>query len=214
MQYLSNITIINFKYFTSFFNEGMMNILPVSNGDLNGIITRKIINYEVVVSSTHVGSYFIEGLFDRDSSKWWCSKNDPWSFIQLNFNFFGILLTNYTVKAGPWIPDSNYPKQWIVSGFDGEVWENISTVTESNVNVSNKVQTFQSEKTNVFFSSIRFTMTNRTYYSIEQYHFCVDELELFGFIGKANHILFDFSSSNQCSCMYISNYLLFLLASK
>ena len=89
-------------------------------------------------------------------------------------------MTNYSIKVGPWGTNDDYPKQWVVSGYSGESWFNISTITESGMNVASKSKTFPAQDLNIYFSSIRITMTGRNYYSSERYHFCADEFKIFG----------------------------------
>ena len=152
----------------------------VSTEIQNGIISSNIVNFETVVSSNNSLSQIPENLFDRNNATNWCSKNEPWSFVEINFLDFRVLLTNYTVKVGSWGGVGDSPKQWVVSGFNGESWFNISTIFVSGMNVASKSTTFSAQNMNIYFSSIRITMTGGNYVSSERYHFCADEFEIFG----------------------------------
>ena len=183
----------------------MMTVLPLYDGDLNGIITQGFVNFETIVSTNNSAAQIPPNLFDRSNATHWCSKSEPWSFFEIDFIDFGVSLTNYTIKVGPWGETSNYPRQWTVSGFDGRSWLNISNIIESGMNVASKSKTFPSINMNVFFSSLRFTITGVSFHPMQYYHFCADEIEIFGYIGKANQSLFVFSRPRPPNCL---NYMI------
>ena len=103
-----------------------MKIYPKYDGDLNGIISLEMVKYEVIGSSKTLEHENISNIFDRKINTWWMSNIEPSSFVQINFINSYILLTNYTIQVGTYY---NKPKQWVVDGFDGKSWHNISTVT-------------------------------------------------------------------------------------
>ena len=163
----------------------MTSFLPNTDGDLNGIIENHAIEFEHFASSDSQNTH---RLFDRDVGTVWCSSNSQWSFFQLNFSHFGVLLTNYTFQVGDWETDYLYPKEWVVSGFDGFSWHNISTITESGMNSPLRAKTFSTPETNIYFSSIKIMQTGRNYYSSINYQLCLVEFDIFGIIGNTGSI--------------------------
>ena len=96
-----------------------------------------------------------------------------------------IKITDYTFVAlldNPNQIEDHYPRSWSVSGFDGVEWRNISYVPESGITygVPKSFKTFDSGP----FSSLQFTMTDRTYRAgFPGYLFCLTNFEIFGEIG-------------------------------
>ena len=59
-----------------------------------------------------------------------------------------LVVANYTIQVGAYY---NKPKQWVVDGFDGKSWHNISTVKESGLNESGSTKTFRNDGIRAFF---------------------------------------------------------------
>ena len=94
-------------------------------------------------------------------------------------NSKSVKINKYLIKTYN-TPDKDFPRSWVVSGFNGKKWINISTVIESSLNSGDTTKSFDVDIVQPFYK-IKITQIRETYSN--RNHFCMSNIEFFGSIG-------------------------------
>ena len=158
------------------------------NGDdiFNGVLYNNKGKYLITQSTDNAGVNRTENIVDNSASTHACTKNLPYSYFI--FSFYGkntIKVNKYSLRTYLFVGETaTFPKSWVLSGFTGKKWINISTVVESKLNDNDKSDLFQADDTHAF-SAIKITQISEAYgtkYNNLNY-MCIADFELFGSFG-------------------------------
>lgn len=168
----------------------MIEIKASYDGDLYGILRRQPSSFTLTESS-HNSDSVVSNILDNSTTNYWCGENIQWQYFTVSFVSFYFNLKSYVVQTGAWnIELSHYPKAWVVSGFDGKGWHNISTVEVSDMRKNMYAKEFKTDS-NSFYKEFRVTGTGLSY--ADEYFFCINNFDMF---GKINYKYV----SDACTC--------------
>lgn len=156
---------------------------PEKNNLFQGILYNNKEKYLIQQSSDNVNINRTNNIVDDNSASYSCTKNESFSYF--NFTFYGkntVRVTSYSIRSYDINKTTaSYPRSWVLSGYDGKSWINISTVVESNLNSFNKTGTYRTYSSHAF-SALKLTQIREAYNYVHNY-FCFSEFELFGSFG-------------------------------
>ena len=157
----------------------MVKILPKEPGDINGLIHAYPKLFSIKASSSYVGTP--ENMITQ-STNYWCSNNNENEYFTLSFSK-PIYITNYTFRVLDWSKTNNmdYPKQWYGKGKYGKDEILMTSITKSGI-VHQKLMNTYATNTTGPFSEI--TMTHYGMNYRDKLYFCLNKIELFGYLYK------------------------------
>ena len=169
-----------------------MKIYTAGSDLFNGILKNERESYDITSTGENVGDYRYEYLVDGKYNTYSCTVNSLFTFYEFSFkNEMTVKIKQYSIRTRTH-NDVDYPKSWVLSGFNGKKWLNVSTVIESNMNGQNIMKLFDTSF--VFpFSIVRITQVGVPYREKSDfYYFCMAGIDFFGSLG--------FHRSNFLSC--------------
>ena len=181
----------------------MIEIKPSYDSDLYGVLRRYTSSFDLT-NSSHNSNDFVSYILDNSTNKYWCSASIEWQYFTISFKTFYFNLKSYAVQTGSWnLATSEYPKEWVVSGFDGKEWHNISTVAVSDMHKNNYAKRFSTDS-NKYFKQFRVTGTGPSYGG--HYYFCINNFDMFGKISY--RYIRDICTSKTKSHLMVSLFLI------
>ena len=112
---------------------------------------------------------------------WFSTKNEPNSWICIEFKNHQIKPTSYTIRSNDWSSDNWHLRNWVVEGSnDSNEWEIIDEQKEnSDLRGRNLVHTYQvHNKNDNSFKFIRIRQTGQNWYN--NYYFGLNCIEFYG----------------------------------
>ena len=147
-----------------------------SKDSFNGILFNEGSNYDIIVSQENVEDKRKYKLVDGDSQTYSCTKNFLYSYYIFEFiNSKSVKINKYMIKAYN-RPEKAFPRSWVVSGFNGKKWINISTVIESSMNSADIKKSFDVDIIQPFYK-IKITQIRETYANSN--FFCMSNIDFF-----------------------------------
>ena len=152
-----------------------------------GILFNQKENYEINISKENYDAKRPPNLVDNNPRTYSCTSDAPYPYYIFTFkNNLKVKVNKYAVRSHN--VDGNNPKQWVLSGYKGNKWINLSTVVESNLKENNASRTFEVDNIEPV-SKIKITGIGFSYYpSGQRYNLCMADFELFGLISHFRRI--------------------------
>ena len=164
-----------------------MRFFPYNENDpFNGILFNSKDEFHVDHSTENVNANRIPYLYDKNPNSYSCLKPNEYNYYQFIFHHEKIKITGYSIQSYKLTNHYVYPKQWVLSAFDGKDWFNISTVADSKLTKNSMNKKFETDKFGPF-SEIKFTQIGDPYTdNNEELFLCMSEIEFYGSIGFYN----------------------------
>ena len=123
-------------------------------------------------------AHVLPHLFEPDWSGYWCSMNEPNSYVAVDFLEHRVKLTHYTIKTYNANAEWRHLKSWVAEGSNGGNWKEIHKIKRgSYLNGPFKVATFP-VKNAAYYQIIRIRMIGPNHYG--DYNLFLMGLEFFG----------------------------------
>ncbi|OHT03405.1 F5/8 type C domain containing protein [Tritrichomonas foetus] len=117
-------------------------------------------------------------VLQKDWTGFWCSANEPNSYITIDFLEHRVKLTHYTLKSYNASSEWRHMKSWVIEGSNGTSWKEIHRIKRGNyLNGPYKVATFPVRNA-AFYQTIRIKMIGPNHYG--DYNLFLMGLEFFG----------------------------------
>lgn len=117
-------------------------------------------------------------VIQKDWNGYWCSANEPNSYIAFDFLDHKLKLTHYTLKTYNASPQWRHIKSWVVEGCNSGTWKEIHRIKRGNyLNGPIKVASFP-VRNSAYYQSIRIRMIGPNHYG--DYHLFLMGIEFFG----------------------------------
>ena len=162
-----------------------MKFFPYSEGDeFNGILYNSQQEFEVLHTIENYNDNRIQYLYDKDPQTFSCLARKEYNYYHFKFLRYNVKLTSYSIQNYQHMNESwSFPKTWVLSGFDGKNWINISTVADSKFENINEIRTYKTDIVKPF-KDIKITQTGDSYsYPGYELLFCIANIEFHGYIG-------------------------------
>ena len=142
----------------------------------------------------------VTNLYDNNKDTYSCLSIKSWNAYTFSFTSFQVKVTSYALQTylySNWV-SIQFPKQWVLSGFDGKKWTNISTVVDSKLSTKGVIGTFSTDIVKPF-SKLKITQIGPGY-GADGYQelLCIANIEFHGYTGFF---------SNEITCYRKERYL-------
>ena len=156
-----------------------------SSDEFRGILFNQKSSYNITSSGENSNEARYQYLVDNKPSTYSCTRSQLDSFYEFSFKYDKkVIIENYMLRAYNSKSMSCFPKAFVLSGFTGKEWINVSRVEESELTEYNKTAVFRTER-KIPFLKIRISQTGSPHCVFDQYYnFCMADFELFGMIGR------------------------------
>ena len=160
---------------------------------LDGILFHESDKFDVTSTGDHQDESRVKNLWDKNSESYSCLTGISFPYFLFDFRDNQVKINKYSIQSySPPAISRQYCKTWVLSGFDGHRWMNISIVLESKLDQPSMVGSFDVEFFGPF-SKLKITQIGEPYYeNTNGPLFCIGDIEFFGAFGKFNKV--------QCSC--------------
>lgn len=161
--------------------------IEYSNIDFKGIInyfrTKSVLENEVKITCSSVQQHNIQKVLQTEfvQQNYFSTKNEPNSWICIEFKNHRIKPTSYTIRSNNWPSDNWHLRNWVVEGSnDSNEWEIIDEQKEnSDLRGRNLVHTYHvHNKNDNSFKFIRIRQTGQNWYN--NYYFGLNCIEFYG----------------------------------
>lgn len=164
---------ISFSFEEKNYFEGIFNYLR-SKGNIED---------EVIVSCSnkYCDTHGPDNAILFDQNKYFCSNGDSNSWISFDFKDHRVIPTYYSIKSGPYPPNTHHPKTWVIEGSnDNEHWNIINEQDCcSRLNGKNLVHAFMIKNPNSKrFKYLRMRQTGPNWANCN--FLAIDSFEIFG----------------------------------
>ena len=174
----------------------MIEIQPTDENNIQGILRTYPNTFDIQASSISANDRNINYILNENITSYWCSNNEKWQNFTITFNNFYVSLTSYTVQAGDWNGDANFPLEWTVSAEIDNEWINISNVVNSEITSTLVSKTFPTIPNANFYNKIAVIHTGLN--TVGKNYFCIKNFDIFGKISRFSHF-------NQKTCIKFSH---------
>ena len=120
----------------------------------------------------------IQYIINETTKNYWCSEKKEWQYFTIVFHDYYVSLKSYTIQAGDWETNADYPQKWIVSGLDYDNWVNLSNIVDSGIRESLQSKTFYLNESRNVYKGFRLMMTDKSLAG--SFHFCINNFDIFG----------------------------------
>ena len=156
---------------------GFSRYVNISDGDYKGLLRENPKIFTLSSSPSNIEPNRIQFIV-QDVNDYFCSdENDAHPYFEVTFHNYYLALHSYTFDCTGFQNGSDFPVTWVVSGFTGNEWENISYVSDAKLNHNSIGHTYvvNSRK---FYQKFKFSQNGLSI--IQKYFFCFTNFDMFG----------------------------------
>ena len=162
-----------------------------TNNPFVGILNQNQNAFEIKTTGENINEDRVEYLYDNNNNSYSCLSIKSFNAYTFSFSSFQVKVTNYALQTYLFDVDSRiqFPKQWVLSGFDGKKWINVSTVADSKLATKGAIGTFSTDIVKPF-SKLKITQIGPGYGATGfEELFCIANIEFHGFTGFFNELI-------------------------
>ena len=152
---------------------------------LDGILFNEAGSFNINSTGDRESEERINNLWNKDATSFSCLKEIKYPYFMFDFKGNTIKIEKYSIQTYKTDnANKHYCKTWVLSGYDGNKWRNISTILESNLNGPSMIGSFDTDIEGPF-THIKITQIGKPYlFGGTEEFFCLGDIEFFGSFGK------------------------------